>query len=144
MTTTTSSQAPAQLRDADKAAIAALTQRVIAAWAYQDATAFADVFTADGTMTLAGVYRKGRDQIRDYMSDAFDGEYRGTQVTGKPIDMRPLGPDAAILLSQGGVLQPGESSVSDKSAIRAAWVVVRQEGQWRLAAYQNTPLEPIG
>jgi uncharacterized protein (TIGR02246 family) len=137
MTATTTN--PAGLSDADKVAIASLTQRVIAAWAYHDADAFADVFTEDGTMILAGVYHKGRAAIRDYMADAFEGIYKGTQVTGKPLDMRPLGGDAAILLSQGGVLEPGESEVSQSAAIRAAWVVVKQAGGWRLAAYQNTP-----
>jgi len=137
MTTTTTQQAG--LSDADKVGIASLTQRVIAAWAYHDASSFADVFTEDGTMILAGAYRKGRTEIRDYMAAAFEGRYKGTQVTGKPIDMRPLGDGAAILLSQGGVLEPGDSEVSEQAAIRAAWVVVRQDGQWRLAAYQNTP-----
>jgi uncharacterized protein (TIGR02246 family) len=136
ITTTTN---PAVLSDADKVAIASLTQRVVAAWAYHDADSFADVFTADGTMILAGVYLKGRAAIRDHMAAAFEGVYQGTQVTGKPIDMRPLGDGAAILLSQGGVLAPGDSEVSEREAIRAAWVVVRHDGQWRLAAYQNTP-----
>jgi uncharacterized protein (TIGR02246 family) len=129
----------ATLSDADKVAIASLTQRVIAAWAYHDAESFADVFTEDGTMVLEGVFQKGRAGIRDYMTAAFEGVYKGTQVTGKPLDMRPLGPDAAILLSQGGVLEADESEVSESGAVRAAWVVLRQDGEWRLAAYQNTP-----
>lgn len=130
---------PAVLSDTDKVAIASLTQRVVAAWAYHDADSFAEVFTEDGTMILAGVYLKGRASIRAYMAAAFKGAYKGTQVTGQPIDMRPLGGGAAILLSQGGVLAPGDSEVSETAAIRAAWVVVRDDGQWRLAAYQNTP-----
>jgi uncharacterized protein (TIGR02246 family) len=142
MTTTTTTNT-AGLSDADKVAIASLTQRVIAAWAYHDADSFAGVFTEDGTMILAGVYQKGRDQIRDYMAAAFEGTYKGTQVTGKPLDMRPLGSDAAILLSQGGVLEAGESEVTETSAVRAAWVVVKQDGQWRLAAYQNTPRDDL-
>lgn len=132
------------LTDGDKVAIASLTQKVVAAWAYNDSETFAGVFTEDGSMTLPGVHLKGRTAIHDYLVKAFAGVYKGTQVTGKPIDMRPLGPDAAILMSQGGVLDPGESEVAHHSAIRAAWVVVRQDGEWRLAAYMNTPLHSEG
>lgn len=138
-----SANKPETLSNADKAAIASLTQRVIAAWAYHDADSFANVFTEDGTMILAGIYKKGRSAIREYMTAAFDGNYKGTQITGKPIDMRPLGSDAAILLSLGGVLEVGESEVSDSAAIRAAWVVVKQNGQWQLAAYQNTSRDKV-
>jgi len=125
--------------DADNAAIATLTQKVVAAWAYQDADSFAGVFTDDGTMILSGVFCSGRAEVRDYMAKAFEGRYKGTQVTGKPISIRALGPDTAILLSLGGVLEAGETEVSEDGAIRASWLVIREDGQWRLAAYQNTP-----
>jgi uncharacterized protein (TIGR02246 family) len=125
--------------NADKAAIAALTQKVVAAWAYHDADTFASVFTDDGTMILAGVFCDGPGEVRAHMAEAFEGRYKGTQVTGKPISIRSLGPDAAILLSNGGVLERGETEVSEAGAIRASWLVVRRDGEWRLAAYQNTP-----
>ncbi len=131
------------ISDADSAAIAALTQKVVSAWAYHDADTFASVFTDDGTMILTGVYCEGREQVRAYMAEAFEGKYKGTQVTGKPISMRSLGPDTAILLSLGGVLEPGETEVSDSGAIRASWLVVRQDGEWRVAAYQNTPRNDV-
>ena len=130
---------PATLPAADQAAVAALTQRVIAAWAYQDADGFADVFTEDGSMILPGLYRKGREEIREYLKDAFENQYKDTQVTGKPLDIRALGADVALLLTQGGVLAPGESAVSDEQAIRASWLVVKRDGDWMLAAYQNSP-----
>ncbi|WP_019872133.1 SgcJ/EcaC family oxidoreductase [Salinispora oceanensis] len=137
MTSTTS---PAtQPSDADQAGIAALTQKVIAAWAYHDADGFAGLFTEDGTMILAGVHRNGREEIRAFLREAYQGRYKGTQVTGKPLGIRMLGTDAAILLTHGGVLEAGQSEVSPAAAIRASWVVVRRDGQWRLAAYQNTP-----
>jgi uncharacterized protein (TIGR02246 family) len=126
--------------DADKAAIAALTQKVVASWAYGDAETFASVFVEDGTMILAGVFCTGRDEIRDHMAAEFEGRYKGTQVTGKPVSIRAIGPDVAILLSQGGVLESGETEVSEGSAIHASWLATRQvDGQWLLAAYQNTP-----
>lgn len=123
----------------DQAAIAALTQRMVTGWAYGEAETIADLFVEDGTMILAGVFCAGKDEIRDYFATAFQGVYRDTQVTGKPISIRALGPDTAILLSLGGVLGAGETEVTQENAIRASWLVVRRDGQWRLAAYQNTP-----
>jgi uncharacterized protein (TIGR02246 family) len=126
--------------DADAGAIAALTQKVATAWAQGDPDAFASVFVPDGTMILAGVFCQGRDEVRDVMAKAFDGPYRGTQVTGTPISIRKLAPDVAILLSDGGIIGAGETEVSEESAIRASWLAVRQDdGEWLLAAYQNTP-----
>lgn len=127
---------------ADLAAIAALTQRMIAAWALADAEAIAGLFVEDGTMILAGTYCDNRAAIQAYFTDAFQGPYRNTQVTGKPLASRFLGPDTAVLLTIGGVLEPGQTEVSSRQAIRAAWTVVRRDGEWRLAAYQNTPRDP--
>ncbi|RSM55222.1 DUF4440 domain-containing protein [Amycolatopsis sp. WAC 01376] len=124
---------------AEQAAVAALTQKVISAWAYNDADTFADVFTEDGTMILPGLYKKGREEIRTYLKEAFADQYKGTQVTGKPVDIRFFSSEVGLLLTQGGVLAPGESEVSDSQAIRAAWFVVKQDGEWKLAAYQNSP-----
>ncbi|GGS42509.1 MULTISPECIES: SgcJ/EcaC family oxidoreductase [Actinokineospora] len=132
------------LSDGDKVAIASLTQKVLASWAYHDAETFASVFTEDGTMTLPGVHLKGRAQVQEYLVAAFKGVYKGTQVAGKPIDLRPLGPDAAVLISLGGILESGESEVAHHSEVRAAWIVARDNGQWKVAAYMNTPLHAEG
>ncbi|MDQ3790858.1 MAG: SgcJ/EcaC family oxidoreductase, partial [Actinomycetota bacterium] len=124
---------------ADQAAIAALTQKVLAAWAYHDADTFADVFVEDGTMILPGSLSTGRDEIREQMTKEWAGRWQGTQVTGKPISIRALGPDVILLLSLGGVLFPGETEVTEANAIRASWLAVRRDGEWKLAAYQNSP-----
>jgi uncharacterized protein (TIGR02246 family) len=135
----TTQEAVAGPSAADQAAVAALTQRVIAAWAYGDGDAFAELFVEDGTMILPGLFRKGREEIRGYLKEAFQGPYKNTQVTGRPLDLRFLGPDCGLLITQGGVLAAGENEVSDAQAIRATWTVVRRDGQWWLAAYQNSP-----
>ncbi len=135
-TETTTSAGPGP---ADQAAIAALTQKVVAAWAHADAETFASIFVEDGSMILPGVFRQGRSAIRDYMSEAFATTYKGTQVTGKPVDLRFLSPDVGLLLSMGGILGAGESEITSGNAIRASWLAVKRDGQWQLAAYQNSP-----
>jgi uncharacterized protein (TIGR02246 family) len=128
--------------DADLAAVAAVPGRIVAAWANYDAAAFAEVFTPDGTMILPGLYCKGRAEICARMAAGFDGPYRGTQVTGQPLELRFLGADSALVVTHGGVLAPGETEVAGERAVRATWVVVKQDGEWLLAAYQNCPRDP--
>jgi uncharacterized protein (TIGR02246 family) len=124
---------------AEQAAIAAVPARMVEAWARHDADAFADLFAADGTMILPGVYQKGRDEIRAFMAEGYATRYKGTSVTGRPIDIKPLGPGVVAVETEGGVLHPGEQEVSAKEAIRASWILVKQDGHWRLAVYHNCP-----
>nr|WTA64410.1 SgcJ/EcaC family oxidoreductase [Micromonospora sp. NBC_00855] len=138
MTSSSTSAAAAPTAE-DQAAAAAVPLQIIAAWQRHDADAFADVFTPDGTMILPGLYRRGRDEIRDFMSTGFAGPYRGTQVTGEPFHVTFLGPDTALLLTKGGVLAPGEDTVAEERQIRASWLLAKRDGRWLLAAYQNTP-----
>ncbi|WP_433386162.1 SgcJ/EcaC family oxidoreductase [Micromonospora sp. KLBMP9576] len=124
---------------ADHAGVAALPNRIVAAWAEQDADAFGAVFVEDGTMILPGLFLKGRDNIVGFMREAFAGPYRGTRVTGQPIDVRILNSEVAVVLTDGGVLAPGETTVADERAVRASWLMVKRDGGWSLAAYQNSP-----
>jgi uncharacterized protein (TIGR02246 family) len=128
-----------ELTDSDKAAVAGLTQRLVVAWSHHDADAFADLFVTDGTMILPGVFRTGRAEIRKYMAQAFENEYKDSQVTGQPLDLRFLTPEVAVLLTEGGVLAPGDTEVTSDRAIRATWLAVKRNEQWQLANYQNTP-----
>jgi uncharacterized protein (TIGR02246 family) len=138
MPTSTPAAVPA-ISSTEQAEIAAVPARMVAAWAAHDAQAFADLFTQDGTMILPGAYKKGRDEIREFMAAGYAGPYQGTRVTGSPIDVKPLADGAVALLTMGGVLAAGETELSDQAAIRASWILVRRDGRWQLAVYQNCP-----
>lgn len=125
--------------EAVQAAVAAVPARIVAAWAAQDADAFADVFTEQGSMILPGVLQVGRDAVRAFMTRAFAGPYRGTRVTGTPVALQLTGPGTAVVVTRGGVLHGDETEVPAERAIHATWVVVERDGQWQLAAYQNSP-----
>jgi uncharacterized protein (TIGR02246 family) len=126
-----------------QAELAAVPARMVAAWAAHDANAFAHLFTTDGTLVLPGVYKKGREEIREFMAAEYAGRYKGTRVTGAPLDIKPLGDGAVALLTVGGVLAPGEKELSDDAAIRASWILVRRDGRWQLAVYQNCPRDAV-
>jgi uncharacterized protein (TIGR02246 family) len=142
MTTSTSVPGTAAPAELDPGEIAAVPARMVKAWAAHDAGAFAELFTHDGTLILPGVYKKGRDEIRAFMAAGYAGRYKGTRVTGSPLDIKSLGSDAVALVTVGGVLAPGETELSAKEAIRASWILVRREGEWLLAVYQNCPRDP--
>jgi uncharacterized protein (TIGR02246 family) len=139
MTITNKSSPGAAPSAADKAAAVAIPQRIVTAWANHDADAFAAVFTEDGSMVLPGLCKKGRSEIRSFMAEAFSGSYKGTQVTGQPLDVRFFGDESGVIVTEGGVLAPGDTTVAAERAIRASWVVVKQDAKWQLAAYHNCP-----
>jgi uncharacterized protein (TIGR02246 family) len=123
------------------AALSQVPQRIIAAWADNDADAFASVFTEDATLILPNdIYLTSREEIRSFMAGAFTGPYQGTKVFGQPLSVRSIGGGVAVVITRGGVLKPGETEVSAEEAIRATWVVTKQSGEWLIAAYQNTPI----
>jgi uncharacterized protein (TIGR02246 family) len=115
--------------------------RLIAAWAENDAAGVANVFTEDGILILPGdVFKKGRDEIRNFMAAAYAGPFKGTGVTGRPVDVRFVTDDVALLRTHGGILAPGETEIDPELAVRSTWVVTKKEdGEWYLAGYQNSP-----
>jgi uncharacterized protein (TIGR02246 family) len=127
--------------DADQAAIAGATMKMISAWATNDADIFATVFTEDATMILPGdVHLTGREAIRTFMAEGYQGRYKGTKVTGKPLSMRRIADDVAVLTTLGGVLEPGDAELTEKAIIRATWVLRQTDGEWLISAYHNSPV----
>lgn len=122
-----------------QAAVAKAPERIVAAWAANDADAFAAACAEDATMLLPGdVCLKGREEIRAFMADAYAGPYKGTRVTGRPVSLRFLCADVGVVITEGGVLMPGDEEVSAAEAIRATWVLRRHGDEWLISAYHNS------
>ena len=114
--------------------------RLVAAWAENDAAGVANVFTADAIMILPGdVLKNGREEIRAFLAAAYAGPFKDTQVTGRPVDVRFVGSDVALLRTHGGILAPGQKEIPPELAVRSTWVCQKKNGEWQLAAYQNSP-----
>ena len=132
-----------KVSDGVMAELVAIPGRLVSAWAAHDAVAFSQLFIEDGTMILPGVYKRGREEIRKHMEAGYAGQYKGTTVAGSPLEAKPLGNDAVALITVGGVIAPGEKEYTSEEAIRASWILVKDDdGTWRLAVYQNCPRDP--
>jgi uncharacterized protein (TIGR02246 family) len=124
----------------DEAALIRVAERTTEAWASHDASAFADVFTADAKVVIAGTYLRGRDEVRSYMSAAFSGPIKGTTVVSDPVSVEYINSDTGLIITEGGVVLPGETAVSAARAIRGTWVLTVKDGEWRIRAYHSSPI----
>jgi uncharacterized protein (TIGR02246 family) len=124
----------------DEAALRRVPERTTEAWARHDASAFADAFTADAKVVIAGTYLRGRDEIRSYMAAAFSGPIKGTTVVSNPISLEYINADTGLVITEGGVVLSGEAGVSAARAIRGTWVLTENDGEWRIHAYHSSPI----
>jgi uncharacterized protein (TIGR02246 family) len=114
--------------------------RLRAAWERNDADAFADVFTENGSMLAGDEQLTGREQIRAYMTEAFAGPLQGSRLSVQPLDIRLLTGDVGMAVTQGGVIQQGATDLDPGQEARGVWVTARQHGEWRLVSYQTSPM----
>jgi uncharacterized protein (TIGR02246 family) len=118
--------------------IAQVADQVIDAWSRYDAAAFAAAFTVDASQVLPGdVYLRGQAAITASLARGFLGPYAGTHLQVRPVDLREITSDVWVMISEGGVVPAGEHEIPADRVVRATWTIIRQDGAWRIAAYQN-------
>lgn len=124
----------------DEGAVLSVPLRVRAAWQDNDAERLADVFVENGSMLVGDRQLRGRAEIRSYLEDAFSGGYHGTRLSEEPIVIRLITEDVALAITEGGVVVDGRSEPDPADVVRAMYVVVREDGEWRLASHQTSPI----
>jgi uncharacterized protein (TIGR02246 family) len=125
--------------DADRQAVLEPLAALYRAWEANDAEAFVADYTDDASVIQPGVYEKDREQIRTAMAAAFAGPLNGSRVASRPLNVRFLTGDTAIVVSEDGIIFPGQDAVASERLVRATWVLVRRDGGWRIANYHNSP-----
>jgi uncharacterized protein (TIGR02246 family) len=88
---------------------------------------------------VAGVYEKDSEEIRTNIAAAFAGPLSGSRVAARPVDVRFVNGDTAVVVSEDGIIFPGQDAVASERLVRATWVLVRRDGGWRIASYHNSP-----
>ena len=127
-------------RDADKAAIQAVLAASYQAWAAGDADGMVADYTPDATAIMTGSLRGSREEIRENMALAFAGPLKDTSTYNKQLSLRFVGDEAAIVVSESGILFGGQTEVPDAAKVKATWVFEKRDGRWLIAAYHNSPV----
>ena len=63
---------------------------------------------------------------------------------GRVEDVRFLGPDVALMHAVGSTVMRGKSEPSPERDSVQTLVATKEDGEWRLAAFQNTRVRPMG
>jgi uncharacterized protein (TIGR02246 family) len=142
--------------DPAAAAVSSVLDQLYQAWAAADADGIASLYTEDATVVMPGVWHRSRSDVRAFFAAGFAGRLARSAAADESRTVTFAGPDTAIVISEGGILMPGETSVPAGRLVRATWVLVRQpepagdraprpapDGSWRIAAYHNCPLHPV-
>jgi len=124
----------------DEVAINAMLSEMYQAWADNDADGFVRCYTDNATAILPGSLRSSREVIRESMAAGFDGPLQGSSTVDRQLSLRFVGEDAAVAVSEGGILFAGEDAVPEERKIHATWVFEKRDGRWLVAAYHNSPL----
>ena len=131
-------------QSADEAAIRALEARQPEAWNKHDAKAYANLFTENGDIVnVVGWWWKGRAEIEKKLTDAYVYVFKESTLTVTNIDIRFLTSDVAVAHVQWtmtGARTP--TGIPTPQQGIQTHVLQKQNGQWLIAAFQNTNAVP--
>jgi uncharacterized protein (TIGR02246 family) len=136
---------PQPIQSEDEAAVRALYAQLMDGWNAGSGEAFAAPFADDGDLiAFDGTHFKGRHEITPFHQQLFETHLKGTRLVGQIMSVRFLGPDVALMHAVGGTVMRGKSTPAPERDSIQTLVAAKRDGEWRLAAFQNTRVRPIG
>jgi uncharacterized protein (TIGR02246 family) len=128
----------------DEVAVRALYTQLMDGWNKGSGEAFAAPFAEDGHLiAFDGTPFKGRDEIVSFHQPLFDKWLKGTRLVGEVESVRFLSPDVALMHALGGTVMRGKSRPAPERDSIQTLVAIKRNGEWRLAAFQNTRVRPM-
>src|SRR5438270_10976754 len=127
-------------QSADEAAIRALEARQPEAWNQHDAKAYASLFTEDGDcVNIVGWWWKGRAEIERKLTDAYVYVFKESTLYIANVHIRLLTPAVAVVhvrWTMTGARTPAGLPVPQQGI--QTHLLQKKDGQWLIAAFQNT------
>ena len=133
-------QKPSGARAEDEAAIRKIVSRIQDAWNEGDSKAFSAPFAEDADYVVVnGMRIKGRATIDEGHRRIFDTIYKGSHNSGSIQNIRFLRDDVAVAHVEWH-LKYNENGTAREHKAMATFVMLKEKGEWTVAAFQNTPV----
>jgi uncharacterized protein (TIGR02246 family) len=137
--------APARTTVPAETEIAALFDRLIAAWNAGNAEAYGQAFSRDADyVAFDGTHLRGRPEIVRVHRQLFETHLRGSTLLGKITSVRLLHPDIAVVHAEGDMKLAGHSRPSPERHSIQTFVALNDGTEWRFTAFHNSRIRPIG
>jgi uncharacterized protein (TIGR02246 family) len=132
-------------RNPDEAAIRELFGLLLDDWGRGDGEAYGSRFTEDAEyVAFDGTRTRGRREISASHQRLFDKFLKGTRLTGIILGIKFPSPDVALIHATGGTVMRGKTKPSPERDSIQTLVAVREDAEWRFAAFHNSRVRPIG
>lgn len=117
--------------------VEAFLERVRQAWDAGDARTYAEQFAPDASYVIfLGDALFGRAAIEQTHHDVFTKWQRGTRMVVRPLDVRLVSTDTAVVTTIGGI---GTGDVIGYDKFQT-YTLHRADGRWECVAFQNTEM----
>lgn len=124
---------------ADSDGVRCLHQQLLERWNARDGDGLAALFAVDGNLVgFDGSTVDGQAQIKAHLLEIF-ADHQTAAYVGKVRGVHQLCDGVALLRAVVGMVPPGQSDINPATNAIQALVAVEQDGQWRVALFQNTP-----
>jgi uncharacterized protein (TIGR02246 family) len=138
---------PQTEHSADTKSIRDIEVRWQEGWNRHDITALADLFTEDADfVTVIGRWCKGKKDFYDYHVRLHQVMFKDSIWKTTDTQIRFLKPDVAIVHVNWGITGDRDADGAPRNVPRDGiftQVLVKQNGQWRISASQNTNIEAV-
>jgi uncharacterized protein (TIGR02246 family) len=123
----------------NQSAIESLYRQLINSWNEMDARAFAALFTGNGSIVgFDGSMANGREKINEHLSSIFADHSPAKFVTIIK-EIRLLSDSVWLLRATVGMVPRGQHEINPKTNAIQSVVAVKEDEQFRIALFQNTP-----
>lgn len=116
-------------------------QQMLEEWNRRDASRISKLYTQDGNIVgFDGSPINGRTEIEKMMSQIF-ADHQTAAYIGVIREVRFLTAEVAILRAVAGMVPPGKSDLNPAVNAIQSLIAVKQDGEWYIALFQNTPAQ---